>query len=169
MSTTALYALAAEYRDAALKLADLDLDPQTLADTLESLSGDLEVKATNVAMFIRNMDVSIEAMKAAEKTMSERRKCAERRRDAVKTYLMTNLVACGIKKIEGPYFTVSVRDNPEAVDVYELGTIPQAYMREVPPPPPSWEVDKNAIKVAIKAGIEVPGAKLTRGQRLEIK
>ena len=169
MSTTALYALAAEYRDAALKLADLDLDPQTLADTLESLSGDLEVKATNVAMFIRNMDVSIEAMKAAEKTMSERRKSAERRRDAVKTYLMTNLVACGIKKIEGPYFTVSVRDNPEAVDVYELGTIPQVYMREVPPPPPSWEVDKNAIKVAIKAGIEVPGAKLTRGQRLEIK
>ena len=81
MSTTALYALAAEYRDAASKLADLDLDPQTLADTLESLSGDLEVKATNVAMFIRNMDVSIEAMKAAEKTMGERRKSAERRRD----------------------------------------------------------------------------------------
>jgi Siphovirus Gp157 len=169
MSTTALYALAAEYRDAATKLADLDLDPQTLADTLESLSGDLEVKATNVAMFIRNMDVSIEAMKAAEKTMSERRKSAERRRDSVKTYLLTNMVGCGIKKIEGPYFTVSVRDNPEAVDVFEPGTIPQAYMREVPPPPPSWEVDKASIKAAIKAGVEVPGAKLTRGQRLEIK
>jgi Siphovirus Gp157 len=60
-------------------------------------------KATNVAMFIRNMDVSIEAMKAAEKTMSERRKSAERRRDSVKTYLLTNMVGCGIKKIEGPW------------------------------------------------------------------
>src|SRR4051812_29222808 len=33
----ALYQLASDYRAAALKLADLDLDAQTISDTLESL------------------------------------------------------------------------------------------------------------------------------------
>lgn len=37
----------------ASKLADLDLDEQTVADTLESLAGSVEVKATNVAAFAR--------------------------------------------------------------------------------------------------------------------
>ena len=40
---TALYELAAEYRADAEKLADMDLDEQTLADTLEGLGGELEV------------------------------------------------------------------------------------------------------------------------------
>lgn len=36
---TALYLIAAEYRNAAEQLANLDLDPQTVADTLEGMSG----------------------------------------------------------------------------------------------------------------------------------
>jgi hypothetical protein len=40
---TALYEIAHQYRADADKLADMDLDEQTLADTLDSLSGDLEV------------------------------------------------------------------------------------------------------------------------------
>lgn len=47
---TALYALTQQYMDAANKLADMDLDEQTLADTLEGLSGDFEAKAVSVAM-----------------------------------------------------------------------------------------------------------------------
>ena len=39
---TQLYIIAQEYKDAADKLADLDLDAQTIADTLEGLAGDLD-------------------------------------------------------------------------------------------------------------------------------
>ena len=46
---SAFHLLAVEYRTAALTLADLDLDAQTVADTLESMSGDLEVKAGSLA------------------------------------------------------------------------------------------------------------------------
>jgi hypothetical protein len=38
-------------------------------------------------------------------------------------------------------------------------------MRQPEPPSP----DKTAIKDALKMGLEVPGARLTQGQRLEIK
>ena len=50
---TALHLIAAEYQDAARKLADLDLDVETIADTLEGMSGDLEAKAQSVAMAVR--------------------------------------------------------------------------------------------------------------------
>ena len=63
---TALYELAAEYRADCEKLADMDMDEQTLADTLEGLSGELEVKAQNVIMFTRNLEATAAAIKEAE-------------------------------------------------------------------------------------------------------
>jgi hypothetical protein len=52
MST--LFDLAAEYREAADRLAELDLPDEVVHDTLESLSGDLTAKATNIAAMCAN-------------------------------------------------------------------------------------------------------------------
>jgi len=164
---TALYEIALTYRDAADKLADLDLDPQTLEDTLESLSGDLEEKATNTAFLIRNLEANAAAIKDAEAAMAARRKALENRAARVKDWVLANMMLAGVQKIECPYFKVSVRDNPAAVEVYEPGLIPANFMRQPDPPPPA--VDKTAIKEALKAGHDVPGCKLTVGKRLEIK
>lgn len=164
---TALYDIAREYRDTAAKLADLDLDEQTLADTLESMAGDLEAKATNTAFVIRNIETAAAAMKEAEAQMAARRKAAENRAARIKDYLLANLIVAGVQKVECPYFKLSVRDNPPAVEIYEPGLIPAEYMKQKPPPPP--EPDKTAIKDAIKAGQDVPGAKITQGKRLEIR
>ncbi len=162
-----LYEIALTYRDAADKLADLDLDPQTLEDTLESLSGDLEEKATNTAFLIRNLEANAAAIKDAEAAMAARRKALENRAARVKDWVLANMMLAGVQKIECPYFKVSVRDNPAAVEVYEPGLIPANFMRQPDPPPPA--VDKTAIKEALKAGQDVPGCKLTVGKRLEIK
>ena len=164
---TALFDIAREYREAADKLADLDLPPETIEDTLESLSGDLEVKATNTAFVIRNLEASAAAIKEAEAQMAARRKAIENRAARVRDYLLANMMVAGIQKIECPFFKLSVRDNPPAVEVYEPGLVPGEYMRQPEPPPPS--PDKTAIKEAMKAGVDVPGCKLTVGKRLEIK
>ena len=68
-------------------------------------------------------------------------------------------------KIECPLFKVAVRDNP--VSVLIEGEVPEDYM--MLPPPPDPVPDKAAIKMALEAGKEVPGAKLVRGRRVEIK
>ena len=52
-----LYDIATEYREAHEKLADLDLDQQTIEDTLEGMGGDLEVKAVNVVGFTRSEEL----------------------------------------------------------------------------------------------------------------
>jgi len=164
---TALYELAAEYRADCEKLADMDLDEQTLADTLEGLSGELEVKAQNVVMFTRNLEATAAAIKDAESQMAARRKAMENRAAGLRRYVLESMQHAGVQKIECPLFKVSVRENPAAVDIYEPGLIPAQYMKQPEPPPPA--PDKTAIKAAIAAGAEVPGAKLTRGIRLEVK
>lgn len=164
---TALYELAHAYRDAADKLADLDLPEDVIADTLDGMSGDLEVKATNTAMVIRNLEASAAAIKEAEAAMAARRKALENRAGRVKDYLLANMMVAGIQKVECPFFKLSVRDNPAAVEVYEPGLIPPQFMRQPEPPPPS--PDKTAIKEALKTGQEVPGCRLTVGKRLDIK
>jgi hypothetical protein len=164
---TALYLLASEYRAAADRLADMDLDEQTVADTLESISGDLEVKAKNVAAFARNMETTALAIKDAEEGMAARRKAIERRVASLRAYLLANMQTAGIKRIESPEFVITVRDNPPAVDAFDPEQIPDGYWTSPPPPPPV--LNKTKIKEAIKSGEQVPGARLTQGQRVEIK
>ena len=164
---TALYEIAAEYRDAATKLAELDLDAQTIADTLEGLSGDLETKAQNVAFFVRNLEATAAAIKQAEADMSARRKAMENRADSLRRYIFESMTVAGIEKIECPHFRLAIKNNPAAVDVFEPGLVPASFMRTPEPTPPA--PDKTAIKEALKAGQDVPGARLTSGQRLEIK
>lgn len=161
-----LYQLAGEYREAADRLHDMDLDEQTIADTLESMSGELTEKATNVAFVIRNMEAMAIQIKEAETRMAERRKALENRAKRMKEYLQTNMERAGISKIESPYFVLSLRNNPESVDVIDESAIPADYLREIPA---KYEPDKALIKTAIKDGFAVPGCALKRTQSLSIK
>lgn len=164
---TALYVLAGEYRAAAEKLADLELDEQTIADTLDSLSGELEVKATSTAMVVRNLESAAASIKEAEQAMAARRRAIEARAERLTAYLLHNMQLAGISKIESPHFALAIKNNPPSVAINEPGLIPAEFMRQPEPPPPS--PDKKAIAEAIKAGKEVPGAHLVRGVRLDIR
>ena len=163
---TALFILANEYRAAAAKLADLDLDEQTIADTLEGLSGELEVKAQNVAYFIRNLEATVDAITAFEVQQKERRKAYERRAEGLRRYLQSCMEGAGITKIEGPGVVLSFRKS-SAVVIDEPGLVPAEFMRQPETPPPA--PDKKAIADAIKAGLEVPGAHVESRQNLQIK
>ena len=167
MTALTLYAMAGEFKEAADKLAELDMDEQTIADTLESLSGDLEVKATNTVMLVRNLESAAAQIKEAEKAMADRRKALEKRAERIRQYVMDSMIFAGIQKIECPYFKIALRDNPPAVVVDNAEQIPMAYMTDPLPPPPA--PDKKLIAQALKDGVDVPGCHLERGQRLEVK
>lgn len=162
-----LYQLADEYLVAAERLADLELDEQTVADTLEGLAGALEVKATNVAAFARNLEATADAIKQAEAQMAARRKALEARSERIREYLRIQMERTGIKEISSPWFKIAIRQNPGAVVIDAASQIPAEFMRQPEPPPPS--PDKKAIAAAIKAGREVAGAHIEKSTRLEIK
>lgn len=163
---TALYLLAGEYRAAAEQLADLDLPPEVVRDTLESLGGELEVKAQAVGHMVRSIEASADAMKQWARDAQERASSALARAEALREYLSTNLQACGISKVEGPGIALSFRKST-AVVIDEPALIPVGFMRVPEPPPPS--PDKKALADALKAGEVVPGAHLETRLNLQVK
>lgn len=164
----ALYQIADQYLIDLGRLAELEeLDEQTLADTLEGLSGEIEVKSTAVAQFICNLEANAEAIKRAEQQMAERRRKIENRAENIRKYLMGNLQRCGITKIESVFFNITLRENPEALHVDAQAEIPAEFYVQLPPPEP--QLDKLKLKAAIKAGCEFLGVRLERKLRLDIK
>jgi hypothetical protein len=164
---TALYVLAQEYRAAADKLTDLDLDAQTVKDTLDGMSGELEVKASATAAVIRNMESLAGQIKEAEATMAQRRKALEARATSLSAYLLANMAHAGIQSVETPSFAIKIKTNPPSVEVYDEKMLASEFMRQPAPPAPA--PDKTAIKAALQKGIDVQGARLVQGSRLEIK
>lgn len=94
-----LYKLADEYLIAAEKLQEMDMPPEVVEDTLESISGDIQEKATNIAMLVRNWESTVEAMEKAEKEIASRRKAVENRINHIKEYLLFNMQRTGIKRL----------------------------------------------------------------------
>lgn len=167
MTNLTLYAIADNFLADIRKMEEADLDDQTFSDTLEAISGDLEEKAKAVAMFARNLEASAEAIKQAEKQMADRRKALENKADKVRQYLLDNMLKTGISKIDCPYFSLSIRKNPPAVEIIQQDMIPMEYFDI--PPMPAPQLNKNRLKDDLKNGVIVDGAKLTQGHSLQIK
>lgn len=161
----ALYELTAEFKAVAQKLEELDLDDQTIADTLEGYSADFENKVIAISSFIRNLEVTAAAMKNAEAEMNDRRRSVERKIEGLKSYVLTNMNAIGMDKVECPLFKVSVRNNAPSVVVEENIALPQKYLvtKTVVSP------DKKALKEAIESGEVFEGVWLVRRNSLSIK
>lgn len=165
-----LYELTAQFKSLELLESSEDLPPEVIRDTLEGLEGQLQDKATNVGLFIRNLESVADAIDTAAETMRLRGARLRKRAQSLQDYLLFNMQATGITKIESPYFTLAVKNNPPTVVIDSENLIPAEFMRTLPPPPPPEPVpDKAAIARAIKAGVEVPGAHAESRQRLEIK
>jgi len=162
-----LYLIATEYRQALDTLAESDLDPQTLADTLEGLDGELQPKSIAVAMWVRNLDAEADAIEAAAKAMQDRAKAARTKAERTRAYLLQCMQLAGVERISSPHVVLSVRANPAGVEIEDESQIPASYMTEPKPVPP--KPDKTLIKRALQDGFEVPGCKLVRGASLRIK
>jgi hypothetical protein len=138
-----------------------------LADTVEGLTGEIELKAQHVAEFVRNLETSTAAIDEAIGQMKARRDRIQRNADWLRGYLFTQMQASGITKISCPLFTLAIRRNPPRVVVTDPGQIPGELY--VYPPAPEPYPDKKAIAERLKAGEAVAGAHLEQGERLEIK
>lgn len=165
--TTPLYELV-RYQHELATLADSgEIPPEQIADTLESLDGDIRDKAVQVAAFTQNLEATAEAVRQAAKAMLSRADRIEKRAESVRAYLLFQMQAAGITKVECPWFTLAIRKNPPAVVVDDEAQVPEEFI--VQPPPPAPRPDKDAIKRALKSGQEVPGCRLIQGERLEVK
>jgi hypothetical protein len=143
-----------------------DLDDQTMLDTLEGIEGDFLDKGQNVAAYFQNLDAEASALKEAENRITARRKSIENKSNSLKEYLLRNMQALNITKIECPEFSITLRKPSRIVEVYDESKLGDEFTvtKTITTP------DKNLIKKFINDGFEINGARLIDGkQTLTIK
>lgn len=167
---TALFNIANQYLRLAEQLADGDFDAATIADNIEAsgITDELATKAQGIEYVARGaeahnlaIDAEIARLQALK---AQRMKVAA----GLRGYLLDNMQRMQIERIDCPMFSISIRKNPPSVDIYDPLSLPAQYMVLPEPKPVIAAPDKKAIAAAIKAGAEIPGAKLVQGLRLSI-
>ena len=168
---TALFILSNQYLQLAETLSDLDLDAQTIADTIEAsgISDELAIKAQGIEYVARGAEAHHRTIDAEITRLQALKAQRQRTADGLRSYLKSAMEHAGIQKIECPLFKITIRQNPPAVEVTDTLSLPNEYWRTAEPKPPVPAPDKAAIKKALQAGVDVVGARLTQSTRIEIQ
>ena len=155
-----LYELSNNY----LKVLEMDLDEETLRDTLDSIEGPWEDKAEAIAKIIRMKIAKKQAVASEKNRLASMEKTVGNDIQFLKQYTEDNMRLIGKTKFEVGIFSFAIQKNPPSVEVYDATLIPPQFLIAQMP-----QIDKTAIKELLKQGEEVPGAKLKQTEGLRIR
>ncbi len=139
--------------------------------TLEGISGEFDEKAGNIAAYIKNLKSDCDQLEQEEKALKRRRDVKKNALRRVTEYLLGEMEAAGKRKIDTPQAVISIRNNAESVLIdNEAAFIIWAQehnenLLKYSQP----EIRKSEVKELLKAGEEIPEARLTRTQSLIVK
>ena len=164
-----LYEVANDYLALMQAIDEGELPEEAIADTLEAIKGEIEVKADNIACLLKNIESDIVAIKAEETRLAERRKAKEKTHERIKAYLSETLIKLGINKVETARNNIGFRKS-ESVEIdadtfYSWALENRADLLKYAEP----TANKTEIKKAIKDGAEIVGACLVNKQNIQIK
>jgi hypothetical protein len=161
-----LYQAAAEVQDL---MAQMDPETGELPEEFGSALQLAKDRAGAVAAALVNNRVHREAIKNHALAILEQVKKEEAKEARWEAYLLAGMQSIGATKITDPSGVTLVQrwpDRDTVVQILDDKQIPAEYMREYAPPPP--KPNKVAIAQAIKDGLEVPGAKLVKRDRIKV-
>jgi len=166
--TNTLYELSADYVQVLdlLEDPDLDQDEQALEAQLDDLAGKITQKAEAIAGLVTHLDGMAAMRKAEAQRLRERAASDEKHAARLRAYVLRHMQAIGSERIDTARYTVSIRQNPPAVEILEEMLVPEDYIRTKV----IKEVDKRSILEAYKStGELVPGTEVVRRTRLDIR
>lgn len=169
MTTTPLFVLTGQYQQLAHRLADGDFDLSTIEDTIEAsgIVDDINAKAQGVVLVARSAVQFIPAIDAEIERLQALKARSQKAYDGLMVYVKKCMESAEISEIKAPLFTISIVANPPAVDILNNVDIPEEYMSEQKPAPPRTP-DKKKIGAALKAGVDLSWAALSRSTRLRV-
>lgn len=162
-----IYEITNDYLQIMAMLEDSDLDPQTLADTMESIEGEFEIKAENYAKVMKNLEGDILAIKTEIDRLTAKKKALENNIKNMKSTLQTAMETTGKTKFKTELFSFNIQKNAPSVviDLEDLSKLPSQFIKQR-----EIEADKTAIKEALKRGENLDGiAHWEQGESLRIK
>lgn len=143
-----------------------------LLDTLDAVDGEMADKLANCGAFVKQLTAEAGALDTEIKSLRQRSASKKREIERFKKYIMDCMINADVKKVDEPLAKLTIRQNAESVEVAdELGFIDWAQrndrddlLRYSTP-----DINKTAVKDAIRSGTELPGAQIVRAKSLIIK
>lgn len=163
MST--MYELTSEFM-AVLDMANNpDIPPEAIADTLEGIGGEIELKAENSAIIIKELEAEMVKLKTEEERLSGKRKSIESNIKAIKDRLYSAMKLTGKEKFKTDLFSFNIQKNPAKLVIDNESLIPPEYF--VPQPD---KLDSAKLKADLKATcVNCDWAHLEQGESVRIK
>lgn len=158
-----LYELTGEYLQLMDMLESGEYDEKTILDTLEGVSGEIEVKADSYAKIIRMLNGQVDMFKAEEERLNARRKTLENNIDSLKRNLEKCMIATGNTKFKTDLFSFSIQKNAPSIVYDDRSLVPEEYL--IPQEP---KVDTAALKIALKTQ-DMPCAHLVQSESIRIR
>ena len=134
-----------------------DADEETLFDTVEGLT-DLHEQVAAVVRSSLEDQMLASALKGRMDEMRSRLDRFEHRAAKKRELVTAVLEQAGIKRLQQPDFTASLRQLPPLLAIRDEGQIPTDYW--VPQPA---QLDRRKLLASLKEGHRVPGAGLNNG------
>ena len=154
-----LYEISDDYKGLQKLLEEGDIEPEALADTMDAINIEFNLKAQQTAFIIGNISVPIDAINTRILKLQHRKKSIENKVLSMKSYLRNHMMRLDLKKITGDYCDITLCQGRESVVVKDVDDLPDDYVRVKT----TIEADKKAIKTALESGITILGAELKRG------
>ena len=143
-----------------LECVDADTGEIFDEERFNALSMERDVKLENIALWIKNLKAEVEALKNEKEAFAKRQKSAENKMESLKNYLSAYLEG---NKFETTKVKVSFRAS-ESVKVDDIYKLPEEYIKYKEP-----DVDKVALKKALKEGKTFEGVRLEASNNIQIR
>ncbi|WP_266029947.1 siphovirus Gp157 family protein [Brucella intermedia] len=145
-----------EFADLVAAYPELAEDEELRADTIEGETDAYRVLGKIVAIE-RDANSMVLAIGERAKELGARKERYTRRKDAMRALLLRLLKAADLNKVSLPEATVSIGKGRAGVEIVDETLLPDNVIKL------KREPDKTAIKAALDAGEDVPGAALRLG------
>lgn len=156
-----LYQISNEYQSAFKDMQSMDLDNETIEDSLAAIKGEFQDKAIACVKWEKGIEGKVQAIDVEIKRLQEMKKVTVKQRDSFREYIRSSMDATGIDKIEHSLFTITLRKAVQVAEVLDQELLPKEFLTIVPE---SVRPDKKSILAELKIG-DVPGARLAEGKR----
>lgn len=160
-----LYDLKENYKQVANMLYEEDIDEQCVLDTLESIEGEIEDKADNYAIIIKELLGDAEICKQEKIRLENRQKSFENRANLLKSKLEEVMRETGKTKFKTARFSFGIQKNGGLAPLWiteDINIIPEPFIKKEP--------DNTKIRQALEEGKELVFAHYEeRGESLRIR
>jgi len=157
---THLYQITEQHRELQVLADSEEITAEAIADTFEALEGEFKEKALSVVHVIENMQSDVDSVDREIQRLTKRKTALANRRDSIREYLRGNMEASGIIKIECPLFAITLAKGRDVVFIEDEDLIPDELVEVSVISKP----DKREILKRLKAGTDVPGARIEKSK-----